>query len=92
MLVEGGRKRNNQAPLPIFLSSDEDSDFKETRELLMLRQNKIMLDLKQDVHGYSDDQEDFNPKDLYEYSFDEDIMSENSDEKHIPLPYIPIDS
>lgn len=63
LLVVGGRKQSKEIPASIFISSEEDEADKDKREINLLRQPKIMLDVKQNDKGFVGDLEDFDPRD-----------------------------
>lgn len=73
LVVEGGRKQNDNIPVSLFLSSDEDPTMKDQIQANLLRQPKIMLDLKKIEKGFSGDTEDFNI---------DDSLSEKSEDPH----------
>lgn len=80
IIVEGGRNGKQGVPANIFLSTDEEPEWKEKREILTQQQEEIMKEFKTKLNGYSDD---------IESSFKEDAKSEQSnsfeDFKNFPV-------
>ena len=60
LIIQGGRHQKDDGPVVLFLSSEEDADFKDAWQAHLLSQPKIMMDLSKQDAGQMGDLEDYN--------------------------------